>query len=149
MAHYPDGARCDYFGAHDLVAIGWLECGSVYRKGDLDPRFVRAAVGLASGAFQPIALTGRHRCSFCRLTGGGAFTFDGCAVDVCATNLFVPDDRRLFVAPSMLLHYMDAHEYSPPDEFQRAVLACPAMGSAEYRRAFLRAGGGALLRQEV
>ena len=37
---------------------------------------------------------GRHRCSFCRLTGGGGFTFDGCAVDVGATNLFVPDDRR-------------------------------------------------------
>jgi hypothetical protein len=53
-----------------------------------------------------------------------------------------PDgSRRLFyVAPSLVLHYVDAHEYLPPESFQRAVMACPPMRSMEYLRAISRHG---------
>lgn len=53
------------------------------------------------------------------------------------SNLFVPAEGFLYVAPSLILHYMDAHDYSPPVDFQRAVMACPAMRSMEYLKAVI------------
>jgi hypothetical protein len=146
MAHYPDGATCDYFGAHGLTSVGWLEPGFPYARGEVGERFVRALVALAVDPFEPFVAAGGHRCGFCRLSGGCGFSFEGARIPTGASNLFVPDGDRLFVAPSMILHYMDAHEYAPGEDFQRAVLACPPMRSSEYKRAFLAAGGGSLLR---
>jgi hypothetical protein len=36
-----------------------------------------------------------------------------------------------------MAHYIDAHEYCPPEEFQKAVLACPEMKSLAYMQALL------------
>jgi hypothetical protein len=146
MAHYADNTPCDYFGPYPLMAIGWLEPGQPYDKGALDVAFVRALVALATDPFQPIVFRGGHRCGFCRLSGGSGFRYENQSVPIGWANLFVPDGERLFVAPSMILHYMDAHEYAPAANFQRAVLACPPMRSSEYKRAFLKAGGGSMLR---
>jgi hypothetical protein len=58
------------------------------------------------------------------------------------SNLFVPADGRVFVAPSLIV-YVDAHGYAPPVEFQRAVLKCPPMKSTAYLRQVSAAGLGA------
>lgn len=52
-----------------------------------------------------------------------------------ATLLIVPGVHAAYVAPSLIAHYIDSHGYAPPDEFQRAVVDCPTMKSAAYRRA--------------
>jgi len=36
------------------------------------------------------------------------------------------------VAPALVIHYVEAHGYTPPDAFVQAVLACPPQGSREY-----------------
>jgi hypothetical protein len=54
---------------------------------------------------------------------------------VGCTNLFVPGDGVVYVAPSMIVHYLDAHRYQPPAAFLAAVDACPPMGSAAYHDA--------------
>jgi hypothetical protein len=46
----------------------------------------------------------------------------------------------LYAAPSLILHYIDAHEYAPPEAFCEAVLACPPMGSEAYLQAIIRNG---------
>jgi len=56
------------------------------------------------------------------------------------SNVFVPGEGRLYVAPSLILHYIAEHGYAPPQEFQAAVLACPPMGSAEYLAAVAEFG---------
>ncbi|MCZ7685110.1 MAG: hypothetical protein M5U28_42600 [Sandaracinaceae bacterium] len=61
-------------------------------------------------------------------------------------NLFVPAADMVFVAPSLVAHYVDAHRYAPPVEFLDAVRRCPPMSSMDYKRALLAAGGRALLR---
>ena len=57
-----------------------------------------------------------------------------------AANVFVPSDEAIYVAPSLVLHYIDAHAYLPPEEFRRAVEACPPMRSIEYLKALRRHG---------
>lgn len=53
----------------------------------------------------------------------------------------VPGDGRIFIAPSLVLHYIDAHGYRPPDPFVAALAACPHPRSRDYGRALRDAGG--------
>ncbi len=55
-------------------------------------------------------------------------------------EVFVPGERCIYVAPRLVIHYLEAHRYRPPDGFVRAVLACPRMGSSRYLRALRDAG---------
>lgn len=44
----------------------------------------------------------------------------------------MPADGFLYVAPELILHYIERHQYLPPDDFCRAVLACPPCSSPAY-----------------
>ena len=57
------------------------------------------------------------------------------AVPMGNRNLFLPGAGFLYIAPSLVLHYIDAHQYLPPDEFIKAVLDCPPTRSQEYQKA--------------
>ncbi|NNB86422.1 hypothetical protein HJC10_33875 [Corallococcus exiguus] len=46
----------------------------------------------------------------------------------------------MFIAPTMIVHYIDAHEYVPPMEFQEAALKCPEMRSMAYLKAIRACG---------
>lgn len=61
---------------------------------------------------------------------------------VGCSNLWVPDPERrcVFVAPSMVVHYVDAHGYQPPVQFVEAVTVCPPMRSVGYLRAIKECG---------
>jgi hypothetical protein len=49
-----------------------------------------------------------------------------------SANVFVPGEACVYVAPSLILHYIDTHAYAPPDVFWEAVRACPPMRSMAY-----------------
>jgi hypothetical protein len=55
-------------------------------------------------------------------------------------NVFVPGNGVVYVAPTMILHYMLVHGYQPPEEFVAAVRACPGMMTSEYVEAMRRNG---------
>ena len=61
-------------------------------------------------------------------------------MEIGCTNLYVPTNQVVYVAPSMIVHYIDAHSYLPPTEFCDAVMLCPAMRSMEYRKAMRQTG---------
>ena len=61
-------------------------------------------------------------------------------ISLGGTNLFVPDSGRVFVAPSMVAHYIDSHDYQPPLEFQAAVLRLGNTTSIEYLRILKESG---------
>jgi hypothetical protein len=86
--------------------------------------------------WQPAVSAGLHPCDLCVYRPEKQGT----------KNLFVPGDQRVYVAPELILHYVNAHGYRPPQEFCEAAIACPAMRSAEYRRALISAGGPGFLR---
>ena len=116
-----------------LTAVGWLESDREYHRGDVPVSVVARLMQLLIDPWQPAVTAGYHDCSFCRVSGGPhQFTFNGTTIDVGNSNLFVPADGQIFIAPSLILHYIDAHGYAPPQSFQDAVLACPDMQSKEY-----------------
>lgn len=142
MAHFEDLSPCHYFGPREgLLSVGWLDRDHPFPKGRVTREFFEALAQLAANAWEPLTLAGRHPCELCAFTGGPAEVNVGALrVTVGSANLFIPAERSAYVAPSLILHYIDAHEYAPPAEFQLAVTACPPMRSMPYLMAVRRHG---------
>ena len=62
---------------------------------------------------------GMHRCEICD-------------DEVDSGDIAIPSGDVLFVAPTMIVHYVRGHGYLPPPGFVRAVLACPAPATVDY-----------------
>ena len=142
MSWYADLGPCDYLGpeySSGLKAIGWLEEGREYRRDKADSRFVHKLV-LLLGEPNPLEKsTDPHSCSLCAFSRGPLefrlFQSPGMpSVPMGNRNLFVPGGGFLYIAPSLVLHYIDAHQYLPPEEFIKAVLECPPIRSQEYQK---------------
>ncbi len=141
MAHFQDLSECHYLRHSEglgFKAVGWLERGRAYTQGAITLEFFEKLLTLLQNPWAPFATAGVHQCEFCRFSGGGMFRFrDYSFSGVGDGYLFVPSNGTLFLSPSSIAHYIDAHEYCPPPEFQKAVIACPEMRSAAYMRALL------------
>jgi hypothetical protein len=135
-----------------LVAVGWLERGHAYEQGTVDEEFFSSLVELLVDPWQPFATAGRHPCGLCAFSGGpDTVTYRSrkgpdCRIAVGSANVFVPDHDVLYMAPSLVVHYIDAHAYRPPAAFRDAVERCPPMRSSGYLRAINAVGGAKLLR---
>jgi hypothetical protein len=113
MAFYPDLSPYEY--ALDeppgTVNIGWLEPSHSYPTGQT-PEVFRARLMDLCG--RPVNLTvGHHACPFCP-AGQPARRGSG--------EVRVPSDSKVYAAPVLIHHYVDAHGYKPPEEFIEAVL---------------------------
>jgi hypothetical protein len=141
MAHYPDLSVCEYVEAgpgSDCLAVGWLEPEREFARGDVSPEFFDRLCQLLIEPWSFVASAGLHRCGFCRFSGGGSATFKGHHISGVGNGmLFVPSGSTIYVSPTSIAHYIDAHGYCPPAEFQRAVRECPEMRSLAYMRALL------------
>jgi hypothetical protein len=142
MTYYADLSPCDYFEASwtdCLRAVGWLEGGHDYRRGNPSTPFVDKLTALLQEPWQPVWFLGGQPCGLCEpeITGytNGLPTMSVGHIPSGGSNLFVPDDKLLYVAPELVKHYIDAHGYCPPEEFCAAVMRCPDMWSDEYFRA--------------
>jgi hypothetical protein len=124
-----------------FAAVGWLSVREPYTRGTVAADVFERLVTLLVNPWQPAVATGFHRCELCRFTGGPVTIHYGDqSFSMGSANLFVPGLAEIFVAPSTIAHYIDAHEYAPPSAFCDAVIACPQMRSMEYLKA-LRARG--------
>jgi hypothetical protein len=139
MTFCADLEPLDYFGpelAKVCVAVGWLDRQMPFRAGPTDAGVFHRLHELLQDPFEPFVAAGGHGCNICQFEpecSGGA-------------NLFVPAAGFLFVAPAMILHYVNAHRYRPPPSFSEAVMSCPDTRSMDYKRRFLENGGREIMR---
>ncbi|HWQ15067.1 MAG TPA: hypothetical protein VNL77_19880 [Roseiflexaceae bacterium] len=161
MTWYADLETCTYFPQRSdrLLAVGWLERKYPYTRGTTDPRVIdRFAEFLVNqGRHVPGVFLGGHSCSFCFPDderwdqdpegrwqfGGGSWLrmeFKGQRIQLGIANLFIPGKGVMYVAPSLMLHYMVDHGYTPPQVFSDALLSCPPIGSEEYYDLFEQNG---------
>ena len=140
MTYYPDLSACDYFGSIDvpLVAIGWLENGRPVPTGEVPEQVFEQLRELLREPWGP-AFCGWHDCDLCVYRYGRS-KLGTHRSTMGFKNVFVPGDAKIYVAPELILHYIDQHGYSPPAEFQQAVLDCPTMRSVAYLQAILKLG---------
>jgi hypothetical protein len=64
--------------------------------------------------------------------GVHACDLGGCDRTSGTQYVIIPARTRVYVAPDLVAHYVEAHSYLPPSEFVDAVLACPEQSSDAY-----------------
>ena len=144
MTYYKDFTVCTYFDASEwlcrLIAVGWLEQGKPYPKGSTDSR-VADRIHLLRDEFQEAfpsrSFRGLHDCYLCSAIHAGRATLDHSHI-----NLFIPHRGFVFVAPACVDHYIEAHQYLPPESFVDALMTCPSPLDAEYRDAIRASNRG-------
>jgi hypothetical protein len=116
MSFFPDmGCESLVVAGEHVRAIGWLHPDHSHSQGEVSAVFLSrlkeftarssdSAKALYFGAFG-----GFHTCEFCGQAHG-------------IRNFGVPSGDLLFVAPEMVVHYIEEHGYSPPAAFVEAVL---------------------------
>lgn len=137
LTHFNDLTECNYFGevsASSLRAVGWLTIDKPFVTGPMDKDVFVKIKELLRDHWQPMVTLGVHHCDLCQ--------FDSpCG----SANLFVPNGDLIFVCPELVVHYIAAHHYRPPDEFIEAVVNCPMTSSMQYKKLLLKSGGRTLL----
>ena len=132
----------------ELRAVGWLERGRDYSKGRVSEGFIQKLRQLATDPWLPYRSLGVHFCDFCDNAEGANIVADDedLSGKVAGTiEFFVPGKSVVYVVPSLILHYIEAHDYYPPPEFMKAVWACPPMGTEPYLKAIRDNGGSCLI----
>jgi len=104
-------------------AIGWLEHGQPFPQGAPHPDFVTALKRHVddAGRWLPLVTFGAHFCDLGPCENAGS-----------AQYVVIPAPSCFYVAPELITHYVERHQYAPPDEFVTAVLACPEQSSSAY-----------------
>jgi hypothetical protein len=126
MTYFADlGTETMIVAGPRIRAVGWLEPDHEFSVGDTEVEFQRRLGEMSKNWSDSSSVcgwpvfAGPHRCGFCaKVQGFGEFA--------------VPGKEVTYVAPSLIAHYVEAHQYAPPWDFIEAVMACPAFSSPEY-----------------
>jgi hypothetical protein len=121
--HIPDLSTNGYVASGDaLRSVGWLEIGHEFPTGSSSAEFISALHGHLANPFGVWYFMGSHECELCPPDQGPSGNGE----------LYIPTAKLCYVAPLMIAHYVDAHNYKPPQEFVDALLECPPQSSAAY-----------------
>jgi hypothetical protein len=126
---YTDGVPADVGGSFEMVNVGWLDSAHAFPIGKVSIQFANA---LISSAFQRTNLTrGYHECEFCdqespiRISKPGGTQHSVLGMSEIAVE---GPDGVIYMAPTLIVHYVNAHHYRPPIDFQRAVIRTAGKG---------------------
>ena len=129
MAYYDDLSPYSYHStkvSNNVLNVGWLSSLEEFNKGEVTEEFIHALKVMLE---QPVNLfRGLHHCEFCP---SPIFTKKD--------NKFVPEITRdcpsgngeirvngnngiIYVAPTLIMHYIEEHNYKPPEEFINAIM---------------------------
>lgn len=130
MFHPDLSNECPMDRGDHVRAVGWLGESHPFAVGPVSPEFLVALRAHVDSAWQPVVCAGPHFCDLCPEPRAGERSRK--SRPGAAGNVWIPAADVVYVAPELIVHYIEAHQYRPPDEFVAAVLACPSQGSAEF-----------------
>lgn len=114
MTHFDDLSPYTYIhpeeDAPNTVNVGWLDVRHPFRTGKTDYEFQRKLQRLCRRRFKQTR--GFLPCYFCK----------GEDRPISSSEIRIASAGTVFAAPSLVYHYVAAHDYRPPDEFISAVL---------------------------
>ncbi len=125
--YYADlSTKCQVDRGSRVRAIGWLSKDHAFTTGDVPQEFLATLRVHLAAAVQRVITAGPHFCELCANPSDKRKRVGG------SRNLWIPTIDYVYVAPELILHYIEKHNYRPPDEFVIAVTACPPQDSLEY-----------------
>lgn len=133
MAYFPDLSEYEYgepFVREGTKNVGWLakghEFGTAVPSAELlEKLWNYCKVSVAE-------YRGVHECEFCNLEAESAER-NGERLLLGTSELRVfSGSGAVYAAPTLVYHYVAAHQYAPPDEFVRCVLEEPGPPDRAY-----------------
>lgn len=103
-----------------VKSIGWLEKGKEFNRGEVDPKIVEKLKTHKPGSLY----MGYHNCEFC----------DDKNAKCCSDILIVNKDGQIYQCPKLIIHYIEDHNYLPPQEFLDAVENGYFYGEPEFNK---------------
>lgn len=108
--------------------VGWLEKAKPYETGEVLDGFLPKLSSIILGNDSVDAQANRIRSAHpCSLSDCGTLEIesDGRKDSLGAAEIWIPskDGSEFFAAPSMVYHYIENHNYLPPEEFMSAVMS--------------------------
>lgn len=123
MSYYEDLTHYNYLHhSKKELNIGWLQKDKTFNIGETPDGFLeKLKVYLEHSIFQT---RGFHNCEFCNS-------------EVISSNEIrvVSESGTIYASPMLVIHYVEFHNYLPPEEFIRAVMFGPEPASKEYLNA--------------
>jgi hypothetical protein len=117
--YFPDFSSYSYllpWPLDSVLNVGWLDEKHPYRNGQVDSVVTEKLRWLAGG--HAVRRTrGFHQCPFCAHDGQEPSVKRPLGM----AEVWVPRSGGFFAAPELVVHYIQAHGYCPPDEFLNAV----------------------------
>jgi hypothetical protein len=113
--------KFSYITVKDKVLnIGWLGAGFEFPKGQVEKSIVDFLKYLC--LFPVNVMRGCHFCEFCDHEDPPRILVEGSSIGLGGAEIWVPGKPGLvYAAPNLIIHYIQEHEYCPPDEFLEAV----------------------------
>jgi hypothetical protein len=104
--YFPDLSPYQYvplvLPEENRVNIGWLDSEHPFFASEPSLDLLKALIKLVQ---HPVRIVpGLHTCPFCRNAAGTG------EIDVAGSDV-------IYAAPTLIVHYVEAHRYRPPDEF--------------------------------
>jgi hypothetical protein len=122
MAFYEDLSPYNYnHHSKKELNIGWLQKNQPFISGESPTGFIDKLNLYLHSDFTLFHCLGDHDCEFC----------NECESACCEIRV-VSVDGKIYAAPELIKHYIEVHNYLPPQEFIDAVMNGPAPGSEEY-----------------
>lgn len=142
MSHIPDLSPATLFSeSQRLLAVGWLDRRHSFPRSRIGSPAYALLAEAVSNPWEPLSSRGYHVCNLCLIPRGPRRQrWGGRTIALGATNVWVAGQGHVFVAPSLILHYVKRHRYRPPSEFLSALLGSPKQGSTEHVEAIARNG---------
>jgi len=107
-----------------VIAIGWLDDEHPFPKSSASEEFLDAL--FEACIIQVRRTRGFHVCPFCSSPIVGPIPIErkGKRIFLGTAQIRIESaSQKVFGAPTLIYHYVSAHDYEPPKEFVEAVLA--------------------------
>jgi hypothetical protein len=104
--------------------VGWLSKGIPYPTGNVPSELVESLKQWATKG-EANRMRGYELCRFCSHNGYEQMSVFCGSLQLWlgASEIWMPDGSGgIFAAPSLIIHYVEAHNYLPPTEFVEAAL---------------------------
>ena len=83
---------------------------------------------------------GLTHCPLCQKLGLAEQDGDRLILGTAEIRVFDPGGRSAYASPNLVYHYIDVHQYQPPDAFLEALSSGPRPTSHEYRQLLKQSG---------
>jgi len=122
------------FSGERVSSVGYLSREYEYPKGEVSAECFDRLVKLVM--VRLVQWFGYHSCDLDPCGSGQPqpkLYYQGQVIpDKCSTDILVPAENLVYVAPALILHYIRGHKYRPPSDFLEAAMGCAEPGSDEY-----------------